>query len=97
MANHTPAPWKVAGTSIISDDFCIAVIEDDGGYEAPSKDRRANAILMATSPELLWACRQVLDRLKWYAQGRGTRYPGIRDDIKLLKTAIAKAEGSNDE
>lgn len=40
---HTPEPWIVAGDSIVTSDdqFCIATVETDGGYEAP--DPAANA------------------------------------------------------
>lgn len=44
---HTPGPWTVSDTSIITYDYCIAVIEDDGGHEAPSDQQKANSALIA--------------------------------------------------
>lgn len=55
--SHTPGPWTVSGESIVTEGHCIAVIEDDGGYEAPSDERKANASLIAAAPTLLEACK----------------------------------------
>ena len=60
MNEHSPGDWRVSGTSIVSDDYCIAVIEDDGGHEAPAEQRQANAKLLAAAPKLLAACKSVL-------------------------------------
>lgn len=56
-SKHTPGQWKVSDTSITNaeDTICIAVIETDGGYEAPAEERQANAALIAAAPELLAA------------------------------------------
>lgn len=48
MSNHT-----ISGESIVTEAHCIAVIEDDGGYEAPSEQRKANAAIIAAAPDLL--------------------------------------------
>jgi len=53
---HTPGPWSVSDTSILAGaygEYCIAVIEDDGGHEAPGEEQEANAQLIAAAPELL--------------------------------------------
>jgi hypothetical protein len=42
-------PWKVSDRSVVSQEYCIATIEDDGGYEAPSRERRANGAMLAAS------------------------------------------------
>lgn len=55
-AKYTPGPWAVSDMSIVSEEFCIAVIEDDGEYAAPSEQRKVNASLISASPALLLAC-----------------------------------------
>lgn len=60
MSNHTPGPWEFDGSCIITDEFCIAVIEDDGGYEAPSEQRAPNGRLIAAAPELFEALKGML-------------------------------------
>ena len=83
---HTPGPWKVAGNSIVTenDTHCIAVIEDDGGYEAPHDQRDANAQLISAAPELLEACEWSLGSID------AERFPNSH--AGLIK-AIAKAKG----
>jgi len=52
---HTPSPWVAAdGCCITADDgrYCIANIEEDGGYETPPEEQRANARLIAASPTM---------------------------------------------
>lgn len=44
----TKGDWKVSGDSIVTDDYCIATIETDGGYEAPERD--GNKHLISASP-----------------------------------------------
>ena len=58
---HTPGPWRQEGTSIVTDEVCIAVIEEDGGYEAPPEQRRANTLLLVAAPELLEALKEMLE------------------------------------
>ena len=64
---HTKGIWKFDGYTGISadrpgeDDVCIAIIEDDGGYEATIEERKANASLIAAAPELLEACQKLVN------------------------------------
>ena len=51
-STHTPGPWTVSDTSIVSEEHCIAVIEDDGDYAAPWDQRKPNARLLAAAPDL---------------------------------------------
>ena len=46
---HTKTPWRLEGTSIVNDEVCIAVIEDDGGYEAPERDENGPFIVKAAN------------------------------------------------
>lgn len=51
----TPGKWQISGKSIVAGDICIAVIEDDGGYEAPTEQQDANARLIAAAPAMFGA------------------------------------------
>lgn len=53
---YTKGKLEVSGASLVTGDFCIAVIEDDGGYEAPLDEREANAARLA----LCWNCHDEL-------------------------------------
>jgi hypothetical protein len=99
MAEHTPGPWEVSDTSIVTKmapDVCIAVIEDDGEYAAPRNVREANARLIAAAPSLLAALKALLDA-DVYADGEGMAY--IRDSdtedgkhaVEMAKAAIVEA------
>lgn len=66
---HSPAPWRIAGTDIVTDFFSKEVILAgvfSGGYtrnaDKDRKRQRANARLISTAPELLDALRQLLAR-----------------------------------
>jgi hypothetical protein len=96
-AKHTKTPWTIVDTSIVSGEVCIAVLEDDGGYEAPALERKANAdfIVLACNSydDLLAACmaaeyafRQTRDMNKSANELRAA---------KLCKAALKAAEGRN--
>jgi hypothetical protein len=69
-AAHTAGMLVVSGSSLVTSDdkFCIATIEDDGGYEAPAEQREANARRLAhcwnTHDDLIATCRAALARLE---------------------------------
>lgn len=88
---HTPGPWIVAGESIITQDdtHCIAVIEDDGGYQAPAEQREANANLIAASPELFRALKHVIDQYD-----RASDFTQFMDglDWKMIRDAHEKGQ-----
>jgi hypothetical protein len=103
---HTPEPWEIADTSIIAGDICIAVIEDDGGYEAPYEERQANAArivacvnaLAGLNPE---AIKDVVEALQCFTTGaeklhpihfdEGTQYGSfMRDMRERFTSALAK-------
>lgn len=56
----TPGKWEASGDSIICGNICIAVIETDGGYEAPSEQREANKALLVSAPALFAALQDCL-------------------------------------
>lgn len=79
-------PWWVSDTSIISDKYCIAVIESDGGYEAPHEERQANIRLLASAPALLALIKKAID-----ADDLGPReWEAWNDESKAL---VAVVEG----
>jgi len=86
---HTPGPWKVGGTRITvytQDGLTIATAKRYDGLDA-----EANAQLIAAAPELLKACKSVI---QWY-EDSGNTDPAI-GSVELwsqCKKAIAKAEG----
>lgn len=87
---HTPAPWEIQGSSICSEENCIAVIEDDGGYECPAEQRQSNARLIAAAPDLLAACKRLL---KASLISGPKEFCDARD---ACEAAIAKAEGAEE-
>jgi hypothetical protein len=96
MRNHTPGPWRTGhhGEWVIAQDpeigeSVVAIVE------GPSW--KANAMLMASAPELLSALKNAANVLAAVATGQ---LPSIGTDsaaLKLARAAIAKAEGVNDE
>lgn len=54
---------EVSGASLVIGDLCIAVIEDDGGYEAPFDEREANAARLAHCWNTHDKMREALERL----------------------------------
>lgn len=88
MAQHTPGPWKVWNDRVwtnesLEDMKQICSISGNRG------DRDANARLIASAPELLEACKQVLSSSVF--QEEGFELP---DRLRIhLEQAIAKAEG----
>lgn len=90
-AKHTPGNWKVSGNSIVTsnDQFCIATIEDDGGYEAPAEQREANAIAIAAVPELLAAFNQALKEMEFH-DSEGPQI--FQACIEAARAALTKAQ-----
>lgn len=85
---HTPGNWKVLDSSIVAKDICICTIEDDGGYEAPTAERKANARLIAAAPKLLAACEAFIEQYGGYP-------PATSDGpLNAARAAIAKALGN---
>jgi len=82
--NHSEGTWIVSGDSIITDAFCIANIETDGGYEAPPEQREANARLLAAAPDLLSALRDLLE----IGQAKAAFHVA---ECNMARAAIAKA------
>lgn len=99
---HTEGPWKV-GDRIHDYErdyyWCVTVFADnaDFGNKVPAevfaKDReqaRANAALIAASPELLEACRWLLMACEDVQEGQAKGY--FEKGMRLGREAIKKAE-----
>lgn len=56
---HTAGIMTVQSMSLCISDICVAVIEEDGGYEAAPDEQKANAHRLA----LAWNALPILERL----------------------------------
>lgn len=96
MTTHTPGPWTVRYlTNVFADKRSVA---STGGYatngpdeEAVSAENVANACLIAAAPDLLAACKAIVDA----HDGNDWSEPGVSDTfyaaIEQARAAIAKA------
>src|SRR5690606_11039817 len=94
---HTPGPWKseyhgkeshaiIGGSANGRDWTIIAEIHDPVGY-VPRSERSANARLIAAAPDLLAACKAVLNEIQTNTEWLD---PAVES---ALEAAIAKATG----
>lgn len=91
---HTPTPWTLSGESIIKDDICIAVIETDGGYEAPGDEQEANAELIVLAVNSHAALVDALQTLINLHEGIDHGGNGIEpSDWDQARAVLALAEG----
>lgn len=95
---HTPGPWTVgAHQKIISRGWSIRIPEDGSAiaYVLGEKnpELHANARLIAAAPELLEACKYVVQYHRDHDSGEGELY-GL-DFVTTCINAIRKAEGEN--
>jgi hypothetical protein len=92
MSEHTKGPWYGKEGMVYGeeDGATIALIRQNGGEE----ESKANAQLIATSPELLEACKYVY---KHFTESPSILWPdlnmGKSKMSDLLENAINKAEG----
>lgn len=96
MSKHTPGEWEVREgdlrtngrgefIEISVEEKVITSIEESEDVQGVSDEERANAHLIASAPDLLEACKNLIER---YECDNFTSVP-----IKQAKQAIAKAEG----
>lgn len=100
---HTPGPWgyqKCPKPQAHSDcrDHAWLVIWNDGKYEGDlaivqTEQAEANARLIAAAPELLEACRELLDLTSDLHEPDGSPDPEVERINRAARAAIAKAEG----
>ena len=109
MSKHTQGPWMIYddGDGEDSSDIINVWIDDrDGGekydiaamlLDRPVGERKANARLIASAPDLLEALENALADINWLlVEGFDTNadecnIDGVRDTIAEIKQAIAKA------
>ena len=78
---HTPGPWEACGCTIYAWENRIGQTwdaEDDG---LPTPEMEANARLIASAPDLLWALRRALPHIE------------DQDAYNYAREMIAKARG----
>jgi hypothetical protein len=103
MGQHTPGPWIIrkghimdARTHIMSLTPEIMTVCDVAGPNRADKlaTKKANARLIAASPDLLEALRELLTKAEQLLDQRAT-HEGLANCTVLshARTAIAKAEG----
>lgn len=96
MSKHNPGPWRVDGQA--NDMAGSAIIRDADGFPVAStrswikEQYEANARLVASSPRLLQALKDVVNMFQYddEATSPGT---GAYTVIVEAKAAIAEAEG----
>ena len=95
MSNHTPAPWKVGtsnGGRIWADDGRILIAETQLSKINTMLERKANATLIATAPELL----EILETLvSTFDPEFQSMYGFARAKINKAKELIAIAKGES--
>lgn len=82
---HTKGQMKVS-----FDGFVCWNVEDEKGIFLARFDKKEDAYLFASAPELLEACKSALQRLNEISDGEGLDSPY---DIEILEKAISRAEG----
>lgn len=102
MSSHTPGPWKYYRSKLRSNFSTIVIEVQDangqaivawGGFDhdnQKSKQRQANARLMALSPELLEA-------LNWCVAEINRDTPAARNAIAVMKKLEANQEKGHAE
>lgn len=93
MTKHTPGPWYKQGTYIgitpTGRRFLIGEVYQDNGVE----QAQANARLIASAPELLFACKALLAYIV-QDETQSSALPGEQDGVLWdARSAIRKATG----
>lgn len=99
-ATHTPGPWKITDLPWAKDENAIYI--EAGGdligevltYGMRRADGTANALLFAAAPDLLEACKAMIewdDRERDHAVDFGERSKLCERAFDLARAAIAKA------
>jgi len=88
--SHTPGPWTVEPCQ---DTFEVGILDKDGDLVAVTYNQKcvANARLMAAAPDLLDACKAILDDLNGIMPPELVQRFG--SSRILLRNAVTKAEG----
>lgn len=86
---YTPAPWTLGEKRGVW--VGPVVMADDGkkGIAFVCGDSNANGRLIASAPDLLAACKEMLE-----SDGLIGNQPSVLKAVNSMRAAIAKAEGS---
>ncbi len=102
---HTPGPWVVDDGMVTMEDqaqqlkedigtkrqwVAIGLEDEDGFSEVVALAHPSNALLIASAPDLLETCKQLLNRIDYHGSIDPIREEGPLED---LRQAITKAEG----
>lgn len=95
---HTPGPWRIVGVdgAIYADngiDVGLVHGVNREADESEDHEMHANACLIAAAPELLEACEQAEYWLQCEAESAAPGEIVPTDILRVLRAAIAKAEG----
>ena len=103
---HTPGPWKAEGDEFYTTAGRVYIEGPNGWKDQPIancdwdlglEENEANARLIAAAPEMLEAAKKLQDCTGITPNGMvvviGGRNHDYNQAMKLLRTAIAKAEG----
>ena len=82
MNRHTKGPWQAERFCVWSEDKYVAATQTGINEE----EQQANAKLIAAAPDLLEACKAVLDIVNAYSH-----IPAQLKACEILQEAIAKA------
>lgn len=97
QAKHTPGEWRVERTNfrheIVAGNTWVAIVlHARESAQAPEsrEEQEANARLIAAAPELLEACKALIDELKRYEVVR----PQAADAVRRAEEIVRKAGGA---
>jgi hypothetical protein len=85
---HTPAPWHTNGKSIFSGDYLIITTVNNEVFTQETNE--ANAVLIATAPELFAALHEIILAAD---AGELDQYGTSVDWFREARAAINKATG----
>lgn len=90
MSGHTPGPWVWMSHKDDAKRYQVRGPDDAGptAYAVCENARHANAVLIAAAPDLLAACKVLVESLTWEEKRSGTTYNGIEE----ARAAITRAE-----
>lgn len=98
MGSHTPGPWEVLEEGAAWHDGHAVCVYDDANIRLDiayttrgwgDEEQEANARLIAAAPDLLLACRRMVDRLGTF----GSLHESLTDEAA---EAIQKATGGTE-
>jgi hypothetical protein len=90
--SHTKGPWWDSGLEVGTVPMMDIKVARVSG--ATFDEAKANARLIAASPDLLEALREVLKHEEWHAASADEVTREARDAIRKARAAIAKATGA---